>query len=214
MVRDGISVGRSHAGSGHHGDTISEGGEVSTQPGAPGTAPTRLSRPFGWLRDLPIWTKLGLIMIVPTLATIAVGTVGLLDQVRQASNADRARSLAVLSGDAGNLVHGLQDERALAIQLLKAATAADVAKLGADYRRQQERTDAANSTYRVSRSTLADVPGNLRDLLDRIEAQLGELPVLRSQVVNRGKIPLTIAERRYRVLISDLLTIRELSAQI
>jgi hypothetical protein len=53
-------------------------------------------------------------MIVPTIATIVVGTVGLLDQVEQANNAERARTLAVLSGEAGNLVHQLQDERAAA----------------------------------------------------------------------------------------------------
>ncbi len=56
----------------------------------------------GSLRDLPIWTKLGLIMIVPTIATIVVGTAGLLDQVEQASDAERARSLTVLSGEAGD----------------------------------------------------------------------------------------------------------------
>jgi len=36
--------------------------------------PPRLRTPAGRLRDLPIWSKLGLIMIVPTIATIVVGT--------------------------------------------------------------------------------------------------------------------------------------------
>ena len=100
------------------GRTGSKGGEVSKQPSAPGAVSSRFARPIGWVRDLPIWTKLGLIMIVPTIATIVVGTAGLLEQVEQASGAERARSLTVLSGDAGALVHQLQDERARAIQLL------------------------------------------------------------------------------------------------
>ena len=61
---------------------------MSTQPSAPGKVPSGLSRPVGWLRDLPIWTKLGLIMIVPTIATIVVGTAGLLNQVEEANNAE------------------------------------------------------------------------------------------------------------------------------
>jgi len=186
---------------------------VSKQQSAPGRVSSRFARPVGWVRDLPIWTKLGLIMIVPTLATIVVGTAGLLDQVQQASNAERARSLAVLSGDAGNLVHRLQDERAIAIQLLN-APGADIERLKDDFTKQQERTEAANVRYRLSRSTLADVPDNLRALLDQIEKQLGELSVMRSQIEGRSKVPLSIAERRYRVLISDLLDIRDLSAQL
>jgi len=186
---------------------------VSKQQSAPGRVSSRFARPVGWVRDLPIWTKLGLIMIVPTLATIVVGTAGLLDQVQQASNAERARSLAVLSGDAGNLVHRLQDERAIAVQLLNAPSAA-IERLKDDYTKQQERTEAANVRYRLSRSTLADVPDNLRALLDQIEKQLGELPVMRTQIGGRNKVPLSIAESRYRVLISDLLDIRDLSAQL
>ena len=37
-------------------------------------------------------------MIVPTLATIVVGTHGLVDHIDDASDADRARTLPVLSG--------------------------------------------------------------------------------------------------------------------
>ena len=91
---------------------------MSNQPSAPGAASSRFARPIGFVRDLPIWTKLGLIMIVPTIATIVVGTAGLLDQVDQASGAERARLLTVLSGEAGALVQALQDERTSAIQLL------------------------------------------------------------------------------------------------
>jgi signal transduction histidine kinase len=165
---------------------------------------------------MPIWTKLGLIMIVPTLATIVVGTAGLLGQVEQASVVERARALTVLSGDAGNLVHNLQDERAFAIQLLSAppGDTATVDKLKNEYAASHRKTETANAKYRLSRSALADVPENLRALLEQIETRLGQLPVLRSQIDGLNKVALSIAEGDYRVLITDLLDIRDLSAQL
>jgi signal transduction histidine kinase len=172
-----------------------------------------MRRPVRWLRDLPIWTKLGLIMIVPTLATIVIGTAGLLDHVAAANGADRARTLAVLSGDAGHLVHELQDERASAIMLLGApANQAEV--LLPAYRKQQGETDEAQKDYRFRRNTLADLPTNLRALLTRIDGQLSSLPDLRTQVTDPKKIPLSQAENSYSVLILDLLAIRDLSAQL
>ncbi len=40
------------------------------------------------------------------------------------------------------------------------------------------------------------------------------MQTLRGQVAELNKVPLSIAERRYRVLIGDLLAIRDLSAQL
>jgi len=172
-----------------------------------------MRRPVRWLRDLPIWTKLGLIMIVPTLATIVIGTAGLLDHVAAANGADRARTLAVLSGDAGHLVHELQNERASAIMLL-GAPASQAETLVPAYRKQQGETDEAQKAYKFRRSTLADLPSNIRALLTNIDRQLSELPDLRTQVTDPKKIPLSTAENDYSVLILDLLAIRDLSAQL
>jgi signal transduction histidine kinase len=197
------------------GRTGTKGGEVSKQPSAPGHGhvSTRFARPIGFVRDLPIWTKLGLIMIVPTIATIVVGTAGLLDQVEQASGAERARSLTVLSGDAGALVHSLQEERMQAIKLLYSPSSV-LETQKSQYANQQKVTDTAKTKYGLSRSTIAEVPPNLRTLLDGIQVQLGQLDSLRGQVTALTQIPLSIAERRYRVLITDLLEIRDLSAQL
>ena len=85
---------------------------MSKRPKTANSFMSRLRRPAGRLRDLPIWSKLGLIMIVPTLATIVVGTNGLIDHIESADNADRARDLAVLTEASGELVHQLQNERA------------------------------------------------------------------------------------------------------
>jgi hypothetical protein len=56
---------------------------------------------MGWLRNAPIWSKLGLIMIVPTIATVVVGMAGLVDNINRASDADRARTLAGLTAESG-----------------------------------------------------------------------------------------------------------------
>ncbi len=185
---------------------------MSKNPSAPGRS-SRLTRPARFIRDLPIWTKLGLIMIVPTIATIVVGTAGLLDQVEQASAAERARALTVLSGDAGALVHSLQAERAAAVQLLASPQDAIEAPTAA-YAAQQETTQAALSRYAATRSTIADIPTDFGALLDRIQNQLGQLTPLRQQVLALNQVSLTLAEDRYEELISDLLNIRVFAAQL
>src|SRR3954462_14452570 len=83
-----------------------------------GPNPSRLRKPVGRLRDLPIWSKLGLIMIVPIIATIVVGTNGLVKNIGEANDADRARTLSGLSAQASALVHELQSARANAALLL------------------------------------------------------------------------------------------------
>src|ERR671933_60217 len=92
-----------------------EDGDVSKRPKTGSAAVSRLRRPAGRLRDLPIWSKLGLIMLVPTLATVIVGVSGLVDHINTANNAERARTLSVLSQAAGGLVDQLQNERSDAV---------------------------------------------------------------------------------------------------
>ena len=94
---------------------------MSKRPKTANAVMSRLRRPAGRLRDLPIWSKLGLIMLVPTLATIIVGVSGLVDHIDEASNAERARTLAVLSEAAGGLVDHLQNERAYGVMIMEHA---------------------------------------------------------------------------------------------
>src|SRR5918994_2825167 len=94
-----------------------EDGDVSKRPKTANGVMSRLRRPAGRLRDLPIWSKLGLIMLVPTLATVVVGTSGLIDHINEASDAERARTLSVLSQAAGGLVDHLQNERAYGVMI-------------------------------------------------------------------------------------------------
>jgi signal transduction histidine kinase len=172
-----------------------------------------LQKPVSWLRDLPIWTKLGLILIVPIISTIIVGSFGLSDKIASATNAERAQTLAALSGDAGNLVHALQNERAVAVQLLD-ADGSDVAAMTAEYTKATQATDDANRDYTFRRGTLSDVPATLQGFLDGITSELGELQQLRSQVAERSKIAGTSVSDTYTVDIADLINIRTLAAQL
>jgi signal transduction histidine kinase len=192
----------------------SEGGEVSKEQSAPGaTSSSRITRPVSFLRDLPIWTKLGLIMIVPTLATIIVGTTGLLEHVDAANNADRARTLVGLSGKAGDVVHTLQDERAAADQVFNLPPNNKNAKAAADlYTKAQGGTDLAIRAYVVASATLPTTPTSMQSRLLQIMGEFQNLPKLRGQVVNRDQD--AHPYQQYKVLISDLLSIRDLAGQL
>src|SRR4051794_15510915 len=95
--------------------TNQEDGDVSKRPDTANAVMSRLRRPAGRMRDLPIWSKLGLIMLVPTIATIIVGVNGLVSHIQEASRAERARALVELSQSSGDLVDHLQNERALGV---------------------------------------------------------------------------------------------------
>ncbi|OLE24362.1 MAG: hypothetical protein AUG44_19410 [Actinobacteria bacterium 13_1_20CM_3_71_11] len=170
----------------------------------------------GYLRDRSIGFKLGLIMLVPTLATVVVGFGALANNIGTAHDADRARILAGLSGDAGLLVHDLQDERAAAIMVLTAKDGDTQKTATATYNGLFKASDGASKDYTTHRAALTGLlPPSFRALLSSIDDQLGSLPTLRQQLVNGGSqiIPST-ATFRYGNLISSLLAIRDSSSQL
>ncbi|WP_246273685.1 sensor histidine kinase [Phytohabitans houttuyneae] len=178
---------------------------------------SRLRRPLGRLRDLPIWSKLGLIMIVPTLATIGVGTNGLIEHLGTANDADRARTLSQLSEASGALVHNLQNERAAAAMLLgvKPTDQAGKQRYNDAYTKVQPTVDETKRPYQQERNALNadDLPVNFRDALTAIDQRLADLPAIRSQVTN-GKLQLSQASNNYTTLLSGLISVRDSSAQL
>ena len=192
-------------------------GEVSKRPttgGAPGLSAMRGL--VGYLRDRSIGFKLGLIMLVPTLATVVVGFGALANNIGTAHDADRARILAGLSGDAGGLVHSLQDERAAAIVVLSAKDA-DTQKKAADkYKGLFVDTDAATKDYTAHRAALTGLlPPSFRALLSSIDDQLTSLTRLRQQLINGGsQVVTSTATFQYGNLITSLLGIRDSSSQL
>lgn len=169
----------------------------------------------GYLRDRRIGIKLGFILFVPTLATVIVGANGLVGQISTANTADRARTLATLSGDAGVLVHELQNERANSTMLLglqKSRPEATVALKS--FNAQVTATDAARGAYTRQSSSQANLPDSFKNLLGGIQSQLGALPKLREEITHDTQIPLTLAVKQYDVLITGLLAIRDSAAQL
>ncbi|GGL91490.1 sensor histidine kinase [Micromonospora yangpuensis] len=185
---------------------------MSKRPKTAGSFRSRL-RPTGRLRDMPIWSKLGLIMIVPTIATVVVGTSGLVDHLDTLNTANRAGDLANLTGYSGDLVNSLQDERTSAVLLLGAANGPTKERYREAYGQVNQRVDDAKGPYSQQRSEVDDLPNSLDVLLNRIDENLTELPGTRSQVFN-GRLKLTDAVRTYEVLIKDLLDIRDSAAQL
>jgi signal transduction histidine kinase len=189
---------------------------VSKRPTAGTPKFSRLRLPMGWLRNAPIWSKLGLIMIVPTIATIVVGMLGLVDNYHRANDADRSRTLAGLTAASGSLVHELQNERAASTLLLGAPS--NDARSAFD--RQTAATDEAYKQYRLRRAALADLPTDFRGQLNRIDTQLSDLAKLRDQIKTSSQQNASEPTRlsnvifRYLALIQDIVSIRGSAAQL
>ncbi|MFF5177394.1 nitrate- and nitrite sensing domain-containing protein [Micromonospora sp. NPDC000316] len=186
---------------------------MSKRPKTAGSFLSRLRRPASRLRDMPIWSKLGLIMIVPTIATVVVGTSGLVDHLDTLDNANRAGDLANLSSYSGDLVDTLQDERTTAVLLLQATGTQPKAQYQEAYNRVNTRVDRATGPYRQQRGQIDELTASLDGLLDGIDQSLKDLPGVRSQVFN-GKLKLAEAVQAYEGLINDLLAIRDSATQL
>jgi methyl-accepting chemotaxis protein/anti-sigma regulatory factor (Ser/Thr protein kinase) len=186
---------------------------VSERPTMADAGQPRPRWSFHRLRDLPIWSKLGLIMIVPTLATIIVGTNGLISHTDTHNNAQRARVLALLSDASGELVHHLQDERASAVMLLGASGSDEIESRVGSYTGIQGKVDEAQAEYQRHRTGLTDLPAGFRSTLSEIGGRLSGLPQLRSRVA-AGELGLADASASYEELINGLINIRDSSAQL
>ncbi|HYN93944.1 MAG TPA: nitrate- and nitrite sensing domain-containing protein, partial [Pilimelia sp.] len=183
-----------------------------SKPTAADNVMSRLRRPAGRFRDTPIWAKLGLIMIVPTIATVVVGTNGLIGHIQTQTTAERARDLAGLSQTAGQLVHDLQNERAAATMLLAPRAGASAAARS-NYTATHQAVEAAKRPYSQQRNAIAELPENIASVLKQIDSQLTGLPGVRSKVIN-GSFALSEAESDYQALLSYLLTIRDSAARL
>jgi signal transduction histidine kinase len=189
---------------------------VSKRPKTATGVMSRLRRPADRLRDLPIWSKLGLIMLVPTLATIIVGVSGLVDHIDEAGNAERARTLSVLSEAAGGLVDHLQNERTYGVMIsTNGGTTQKQIKDAAikAYSDEHAEVDRAKTAYLQQKTGLEDLPPKVSTLLLRLDRNLGDLPAQRSQIAN-NKLTVELIERTYDDLVKDLLEVRDDSAQL
>jgi signal transduction histidine kinase len=188
---------------------------VSKRP-TTGGGPARsvMRRMVGYLRDRSIGFKLGLILLVPTLATVVVGIGALAANVGTASDADRARILAGVCDDAGHLVHNLQNERAAATLMLAAHDSADKANATAEFNSLVAASDAALRDYNTHKSALTGLPDSFRQLLSQIDDGVTSIGGVRQQLGKPGTAVPATAIGQYSNLIGRLLAIRDSSAQL
>ncbi len=185
----------------------------ATTGGRPALSAMR--RLVGYLRDRSIGFKLGLIMLVPTLATVVVGFGALATNISTAHDADRARILAGLTGDTGRLVHNLQNERAAVTMQMASADSDEKKNAAAEFDSLVKASDESARQYSAHRAQLTGLPPSFRALFTTIDDGLNAVVAVRQQVSKGGAQLLpTIATSQYTNLISSLLAIRESAAQL
>ncbi len=165
------------------------------------------------LRNVRIRSKLGLILIIPIVALVGIAAVRLAEAGQSVMQAQDAMKYATVSQMAAELGEHLQTERSLAAVFLTSPPDGRQAAETA-YEKQWNKTNQRIDRYQAERGGLRSVTPALKQLLSRIDTQLGELSRLRNAVVLRDKLPLSSAVFRYRILIADLLAYRESLAHV
>jgi signal transduction histidine kinase len=177
------------------------------------TAGPRHRGPLARLRDARIRTKLGLILIVPIAALIALAAVQLVVTGGDVLQARDAIRYAQLADQAATLGDDLQAERTLTAVLLTTPKASQD-KASAAYATQTVTTDRQVSAYQSARKRLGTPTASVGALLTRIDTELHALPNLRRAVRARDVIPLSAAVFSYRSVVADLLAYRQTLANI
>ena len=161
------------------------------------------------LRDARIRSKLGLILVIPLIAVIALAGVRLVDSAQRATAAGLVRSLAEVSATTAELAHQLHRERIAAAELL-AGQQDDTRAFNA----QATRTDQAVDTYRDIRSQLGRVPELAEERLVRVDEQLGGLGTIRQEILGDTGVTVSAVILRYGVIVADLLAYQESVGQV
>ncbi|NYH40554.1 HAMP domain-containing protein [Micromonospora jinlongensis] len=146
-----------------------------------------------------------LIVAAPLVAVIGFAGLALTESARQTTRASDLRVLAQVGAEAGDLAYRLQRERIAAADLLTYGGPEQQDAFGAE----MAATDDAVTRYRGQRDRLsADAEAN-RALLRRIDAALGSLPPLRTQVRTATHASVSAMTFSYRIAIADLINFRE-----
>jgi signal transduction histidine kinase len=161
------------------------------------------------LRDARIRSKLGLILIIPLVAVVALGAVRLVDSGQRALAADLVQSLARVSAEASEVSHELHLERMRAAQLL-----ADPAGDAGEFNAQAARTDQAVAAYAAARDELGQVPELVQERLNRVDEQLATLDGTRQEMVGSSDVTVAGAVLRYGVMLSDIISYQDSVAQV
>ncbi len=157
------------------------------------------SRPRGSITNL-----MRLLVAVPLVAVVGFGGLTLVGSVRQVVDAGRAQQLAALATDAGILAKALQSERAAAAVALITTDPTAVEQFDL----QVTQTSAATVAFGRHGVPAATVQATLR----RVDTGLANLANVREQVRGSQTATLSSISFSYRILIADLLALREVVA--
>jgi signal transduction histidine kinase len=162
------------------------------------------------LRDARIRAKLGVLLILPLAAVVALAGVLLVNSGRRALSAATVKSLTVLSADISEATNQLQKERMAAATLLSSP-----AKASPDpYNERVRLTEAAVATYTAHRGGLSGLSAAVSDRLARIDRQLNTLDTLRQQVAARQGVSVAEVVVRYSVVLDEMVGYHADIAQI
>ncbi|HEU5108956.1 MAG TPA: nitrate- and nitrite sensing domain-containing protein, partial [Micromonosporaceae bacterium] len=175
-------------------------------------APHRRSRLR--VRDWRVRTKLGVVLIIPTLALLTVGGVQVQSQVNEATQLDDFAGQVGLGRQAAVLIHELQGERDRTVGDLAAFEAvgrgSGPGKASAAVEAQRKAVDRAVAAFRGAAAT---VDGNdvWRSAYSRIPRRLEALPATRAGV-DSGSLPRKAAHDVYGRTIETLLNLLSIPA--
>ncbi|QSB13268.1 nitrate- and nitrite sensing domain-containing protein [Natronosporangium hydrolyticum] len=151
-----------------------------------------------------IATLLRLLVAVPLLAVVGFAGLTFSNSVRQVAEAGEMQQLAALSTDAGSLARTLQAERTAAAVALTSGDASAIQ----EFDRAARDTDDAIDAFASHGAPTDAVTGTLR----QVDTGLGNLETVRGQVAASEYATLSAVSFSYRILIADLLTLREEAA--
>ena len=140
-------------------------------------------RSFWRLRDARIRSKLGLILLVPLVAVLALATVRLIDVGTRAYDAGQVEELTKLSANVSELTQYMHNERMAAGTYLSSPASDPKA-----YNIAIQQTDARIQTYTTNRRAISDPPPAVEDRLNRIDDHMRTMDATRQKVLDRNEI--------------------------
>ena len=167
---------------------------------------------FPRLRDARIRSKLGLILVVPLAAVLALATVRLVDVGQGALDASLIRDLTALSTNVSSLNQDLHKERMAAAKYLAAGNK-DKDKTKQAYNQAVSRTDQTVAAYTSKRQDVGDVPNSVETRLVKIDGHIATLNSTRQDML-AGQRPVAEAVLRYGNILTDLVAYGDVVGQL
>ena len=161
------------------------------------------------LRDARIRSKLGLILIIPLVAVVALAGVRLVDSGQRAIAAEQVRSLTAVAVEVAEVANNLHLERVEAARLLT-----DPDGDAGLFNARSVVTDDAVARYQAARAELGDIDEVVSERLERVDLHLDGLGIVRQQILSEAPITVSAAMVRYGVILTDALAYLEAVGQV